>query len=105
MKLYRVWRDLTAIGFHGHGYKVDFASNGAAVKYHEGSRSITLSSEPVAQGGAQWMLDVYIHRALKWDSPSEEEVTDTAQEELILSRVEAALKAKIGKYRFVREAI
>ena len=112
LKAYRAWREWTAIPFRGQGYRVDFASNGAAVTYREGPHSITFSSEPVLRvedGEKHWVLDVCIHRPLRWDNEEkeeiEEEITDNSREEMILSRVETALKAKIGRFRFVRESV
>jgi hypothetical protein len=46
----------------------------------------------------------YLHYPLTWDDPAEGCVPDPAQERLILERVEAGLKAKIGKYEFVADA-
>ena len=108
LKAYRAWRKWTAIPFRGQGYRVDFASNGAAVTYREDPHSITFSSEPVlrVEGGEKnWVLDVCIHRPLRWDNEQEEEITDTSREQMILSRVETALTAKNGRFRFVRESV
>ena len=112
LKAYRAWKKWTAIPFRSPGYRVDFASDGAAVTYREGSHSMRFNSEPVLlveNGEKQWVLEVYVHRPLRWDTEEEEEVgeeiTDTSREEMILSRVETALKAKIGRFRFVREAV
>jgi hypothetical protein len=104
-KAYRAWRNFLATHFYGDGFIVDIVSH-SAVKYREGSRSITFSTEPLQIKGKKddWVLAVYVHRPLKWDGDVEGAVRDD-QEELILSRIELALKSKVGRYEMVREAI
>ena len=104
-KTYRWFQDITAQHFHGEGYVIDIISH-SAVRYREAARTITLSTEPLMaedeKHGKGWVLEVYVHRPLQWDHPSQGEVTDPLEEELILARVEEGLKAKVGKYRFCR---
>jgi len=70
-----------------------------------GERSITFSSEPLdrafGSGKSNWVLAVYVHRPLTWDEPHPSEITDPAEENAILSRVQTALKSKIGKYELI----
>jgi hypothetical protein len=105
-KAYRTWQNLLATHFHGDGFIVDIISR-SAVRYREGSHAITLSTEPLQTKGkkkAEWMLAVYLHRPLRWDEDSQS-VGGEVREELIVSRIELALKSKVGRYKFVREAI
>ena|SRR5215467_7585041 len=103
-KVHRWWQNLTAIPYRGDGYSVDLIPPGA-VRYREAGRSITFSSEPMFQAHSgekdTFVLAVYIHRPLKWDSG---EATDATKETAILARVETALKAKIGRYELVAQA-
>jgi hypothetical protein len=104
-KAYQWLKDVTAQHFRGEGYVIDIISH-SAVRYREATRAITLSTEPLMVGDEKqkqgWVLEVYVHRPLQWDNPSQGEVTDPLEEELILARVEEGLKAKVGKYRFFR---
>ena len=103
-KAYKWLQDLTAQHFRGEGYVIDIISH-SAVRYREASRTITLSTEPLMMDEKSknaWVLEVYVHRPLQWDNPSHGEVTDPVEEELILARVEAGLKAKVGRYQFAR---
>ena len=103
---YRRWQGRTAIRYSGDGYTVDFLSQSAA-KYVRDGKSITFSSEPLARmsgdGKTHWVLTVYVHRPLRWDSVGGE-ITDAGEEQEILSGLETALKAKIGDYELVRDA-
>lgn len=93
--------------YSGDGYAVDILSH-SAVKYLQGGRSITFSSEPLARtsrdGKARWVLTLYVRRPLRWDDSEGREITDADEERAILSRVETALKAKIGDYELARDA-
>jgi hypothetical protein len=104
-KAYRVWQNLTATHFYGDGYIVDFISH-SAVRYRDGKHSVTLSAEPVmieeVGGTSGWVLEVYLHRPLRWDESTDDSVPD---EQTILPRIEIALKSKVGRYQFVAEAI
>ena len=104
---YRRWKERLAIRYSGDGYAVDFLSP-SAVKYHQGGRSITFSSEPLARtlrdGKTRWVLTVYVHRPLRWDESDGREITGADEEQAILSRLETALKAKIGDYELARDA-
>lgn len=67
--------------------------------------ALTLSTEPLMMDEKSknaWVLEVYVHRPLQWDNPRHGEVTDPVEEQLILARVEAGLKAKVGRYQFAR---
>ena len=105
-KAYRWWQNFTATHYRANGYTVDFISH-SAVRYREGERSITFSSEPLdrtfGSGKSNWVLAVYVHRPLTWDEPHPSEITDPAEENAILSRVQTALKSKIGKYELIAQ--
>jgi hypothetical protein len=107
-KAYKVWQNLLAIHFRGDGFIVDIISH-SAIRYREGARSITLSTEPrqIEDNGkkADWVLAVYVHRPLRWDDAGGGEVSDPAQERSILSRIELALRSKVSKYEFMRDAV
>ena len=103
-KAYRWLQDITAQHFRREGYVIDIIGH-SAIRYRESSRSITLSTEPLMideRGKKAWVLEVYVHRPLQWDDQDHAEVTDPVEEELILARVEAGLKAKVGRYQFAR---
>ena len=104
---YRRWQQLWAVRYSGDGYAVEFVSY-SGVRYLENDRSMTFSSEPLARtsddGKTSWVLTVYIRRPLRWDDPDGGEITDADEEEAILSRLETALKAKIGEYELTRDA-
>lgn len=87
---------------------MDFVSH-SAVRYREDSLTITFSSEPLSHisddGKVRWVLTVYVHYPLRWDNPDGTEVQGKEQEHTILSRVETALKEKIGDYEMAPLAI
>ena len=105
---YRRWQERLAIRYSGDGYAVNFVSH-SAVKYVQGDKSITFSSEPLARtlsdGKTRWVLTVYVHCPLTWDGSDGGEITDADEEQAILSRLETALKAKIGDYELARNAV
>ncbi|MGA9963848.1 MAG: Imm74 family immunity protein [Terriglobales bacterium] len=104
-KAYRWLKDITAQHFRGEGYVIDIITP-SAVRYREATRTITLSTEPLMMNDQKdkkgWVLEVYVHRPLQWDNPNQGEVADPVEEALILARVEAGLKAKVGRYQFTR---
>jgi hypothetical protein len=103
---YRRWQQLWAVRYSGDIYAVEFVSY-SGVRYLEGDRSMTFSCEPLARtsddGKSKWVLTVYIRRPLRWDHPYGGEISNTDEENAILSRLETALKAKIGDYELTRD--
>ena len=98
---YRRWKELTARHYRGKGFIVDFLSY-TDVRYREGTRSITLSSEiskMESAGKERLGLAVYVPEPLRWDGG--EELANANEQRLILSRLEAALQAKAAPYRML----
>ena len=103
---YRQWQQRFAVRYAGDCYAVEFVSN-SAVRYLENDRSMTFSCEPLARtsgdGKTSWILTVYIRRPLRWDDV-DREITYADEEQAVLSRLETALKAKIGDYKLTPDA-
>ena len=73
------------------------------MRYREGNRSITLSSEPllIEKGREKrWILAVYIPRQLRWDE-SGEGLIEPSQEQRIIERITDALRRKVGEFRIL----
>jgi hypothetical protein len=106
-KGYRKWQELIADHFYGDGYVIDIISH-SAIRYREGGRSTTLSTEPLMRSTdsdrKEWILRVYVRHPLKWDGLDQPGIS-IAQERLILGRIEQGLKAKSKSYELVAEAI
>jgi hypothetical protein len=104
---YQQWQQRFAVRYAGDSYAVEFVSH-SAVRYLENDRSMTFSSEPLARtsgdGKTSWILTVYIRRPLRWDGLDGGEITDADEEQAVLSRLETALKAKIGDYELTAVA-
>ena len=105
---YRKFKDRWAVRYLGDGYSVDFVSH-SAVRYREDDRSITFPSEPLSRisrdGKPRLVLTVYVHYPLRWDKPDGTEVQNSEEEKTILSRLETALKDKIGDYEMTPLAL
>jgi hypothetical protein len=106
MRLNKEWYDWLKIKsakrIQGDGYVIEIISP-STVKYREGERTLTLSTEPLMHDNNGdkhgWTLVVYVQQPLKWDEPAM--VMSPSEADRVMARIQEGLNKKVGRYDFV----
>ena len=92
-------RNKSAKRVQGDGYIIEIISP-FTIRYHEGERTLTLSTEPLMQDSngdkRRWILAVYVQQPLTWDEGAEL-VMSRSEAETVMARIEEGLKRKVGR--------
>ncbi len=102
-KWYDWLKNTSAKRVQGDGYIIEVVSP-STVRYREGERTLTLSTEPLMQDShgqkRKWILAVYVQRPLKWDGRANL-VVSPSEADRVMARIEEGLKKKVGRYEIV----